>query len=253
MVYSLSVSGSVLTINISGSLDYNTQYSVTVGAGISGLFAAGVSNVLDDDYTFWFTSTYCPLFSTVGRVKLQTGPTVDSIPDDTVYRLIHKNSKDVIDIYNTYHNKSYSYTKWGCDPETGIPYTFRRYVECKTAYDLLAIMELIYTSGGLGTGGQLKTLGDLTIRYDGSNTGGNCCDPTRKKQLYDCWMDAMHALTVTGDAGLQSAVKGWYDVTKQYPHPTFDQDHNRVIRTVETIRARPCGPFRTSTYWRPRV
>lgn len=251
MNYNLTASGSILYITPTEDLAKNTQYTVTISAGVSGVFYDGSAGTLTSDYTFWFTSEYCPIFTTVGRVQLQAGTATDRIPEDTIYRLIHKNSQDVIDIYNTYHDTNYSYTAFGCTWNTAPP-IFRRYVECKTAYDILAILELAATSNGQGTGGQLKTLGDMTIKYSGSSSTSSF-DPSRKKQLYDCWMDAMHALTVTGNAGIKPAVRGWYDTSKQYPHPSYDPDHNRIVRTVETVRAAPCGPWKTSGGWRPRV
>lgn len=251
MDYSLSVNGKTLFIDFQDRLTTNRQYTITLGAGISGLFDSGASGVLEEEYSFWFTSLYCPLFTTVGRIKLQAGPSIDQIPDDTIYRMIHKNSMDAVDIYNAYQNKNYAYDAWGCDWQ-GVPGVFKMYVECKTAYDLLAIIELVATGNGVGSGGQLKTLGDLTIRYDGgTSSSGNSGDPNRKKQLYDCWMEMLNAMK---NYGILSAVRGWYDVTKQYPHPTFDTDHNRVIRTVDFKNSNPNGPwFPASSYWRSNI
>lgn len=255
MDYNITVTDNVIFIDFLERLTTNRQYTITLEAGISGVFDSGLSGVLESDYEFWFTSLYCPLFTTLGRVKLQAGPSIDSIPDDTIYRMIHKNSMDAVDLYNTYHDSSFAYDYWGCDWQ-GAPYIFRRYAECKTAYDLLAIIELVATGNGVGAGGQLKTLGDLTIRYDGDSGRGaaNAFDPSRKKQLYDCWMEAFHAMQVTGNAGIQPAVRGWYDVTKSYVHPVFDTNHNRIVRTVDFKNSNPKGPWWPSTSnWRPNI
>lgn len=250
MAYDISISGAVLTLTIESGLAYNQVYEVTLLAGISGVYGSGVYS-LQSDYVFWFTSAYCPLFTTLTRVKLQAGPAANQFTDDSIYRLIHKNSKDAVDIFNTYQDLNYSYTSFGCT-STNVPYVMRMYVECKTAYDLLSILELANTGNGLGSGGQLKTLGDMTIRYDGSKNGASSTgDPNRKKQLYDCWMEMLNALK---HRGITSAVRGWYDVSKQYAHPTYDVDHNRVIRTVDFSRSDPRGPWWDSwENWRSNI
>lgn len=253
MTYTLTTSGSYLLITLDEPLTANRQYTVTIGAGLSGIYGSGIYS-LENDYTFWFTSAYCPLFSSLTRVKLRAGPSADSFIDDTIYRMIHKNSLDAVDLYNTYHNTTLAYDTWGCTWHS-IPVVLRMYVECKTAYDILALLEMAAAgAGGLGGGGQLKTLGDLTIKYDGTSNKSSAVDPSLKKQLYDCWIEAMNAIkNVGGAAGLQYAVRGWYDTSKGFSHPTWDTDHNRIIRTVDFKRSHPTGPWTEADDWRSNI
>lgn len=249
MAYSLAVSGAYLTITFDTALTANQQYTITLLAGISGIYGSDI-HTMKSDYTFWFTSTYCPLFTTLTKVKLNAGPAADSLLDDTIYRLIHKNSLDAVDLYNAYFGTRVAYDHWGCTWHN-VPISLRQYVECKTAYDILALIELAATDNGLGAGGQLKTLGDMTIRYDGrSNNRADGNDPGRKKQLYDCWQEALQAIRTRG---ILPAVRGWYDVTKGYPHPAWDTNHNRVIRTVDFQRSDPAGPWEPAPYWRANI
>jgi hypothetical protein len=166
-------------------------------------------------YEFYFTTLYCPLFTTVTRVKLTGGPSIENVPDDTIYRMIHKNSIDAVDLYNLSQGSNViTYEQWGCD-YTNVPIIFRRYVECKTAYDLISLQKL-YNSVNPAGGGQTKTLGDMTIKYDGGSTSGGVSpgDPNKLKELFDCWNDAIRSFRT-----IAVAVRGYFDVSKGYPHP----------------------------------
>ena len=244
MDYSLTISGNTLYINPDERLVSNRQYTVTIASGVSGYFESGLSGYLAADYEFWFTSIYCPIFTTIGRVKLDAGPSADDMLDDTIYRMIHKNSLDVVDLYNVANNTTYAYDNWGCDWQA-VPWAFKRYVECKAAYDILSLIRYMQTSGS--TGGQLKTLGDMTIRYSG-DTGGAGDDPTnRMKLLYDCWNELLKML----HGAIRPAVRGYFDVSKAFGHPVREPQHNRVVRpVVYTGYNRPRGPWQNSPYWR---
>lgn len=248
MSYTIEVDGALLTLVYSGVLTNNRVYQITLAAGISGIYGSGIYS-LQNDYTFWYTSAYCPLFSTLTKVKLSIGPSADVLIDDAIYRLIHKNSMDIIDIYNAYQNTSWAYDYWGCTWHTA-PAVFTQYVTCKTGYDILAIIELASTNNGTGAGGQLKTLGDMTIRYDAASAAAQAGNPGKKKELYDCWKEMVAAAK---NYGIVHAVKGWYDTTKSFSHPTWDADHNRVIRTVDFQNSDPVGPWWNATYWRSNL
>lgn len=237
--FDLSLDGNVLTITTE-RLTANRQYTVTIDSTVSGVLPDGTYDELDSDYTFWFTSAYCPIFTTVGRVKIEAGPAADYLIDDAIYRMIHKNSLDIIDIFNQVNSTSIDYDYWGCCWQEA-PYLIRRYVECKTAYDILALIDTI----GNTNLDQLKTLGDMTIRY-GPGSGG-CCpsDPSKKKQLYDCWSEALSGLN-----GIKSAVRGYFDHSKGYLHPVREMNHNRVIRPVSFNNADPAGPWVCGFDWR---
>lgn len=245
MNYTLSVSGNVLTIAPSGALlNYNTQYTVTIAAGLSGYYDI-YDYELASDYIFWFTSQYCPLFTTLNRVKLAAGPYAEQYTDDTIYRMIHRNSMDIIDIYNISYSTNYAYDSQGCDP-SGAPYAFRRYVECKTAYDLLSLLKLNGSLDGTSGGDQLKTLGDMTIKYGGagSSAGAFRPDQNKLKELYDCWNEQLRMIKT-----IKTAVKGFYSTSKGYLHPTRDIAHNRIIRGVSFNNSYPGGPWENAPEW----
>ena len=235
--FSLSVSGSVLTIDPDDRLLANRQYTVTIGAGVSGLISATEWGATSEEYTFWFTSAYCPIFTTVGRVKLEAGPGADSISDDTIYRMIHKNSMDIIDIYNISHGTTNAYDFWGCDWQ-GAPFQFSRYVECKTAYDILALVRIASGSGG----DQFKTLGDMSIKYGGNPMSAT--DPNKLKDLYNCFQESLRMIR-----NIKVAVKGYYDASKGFAHPVREFQHNRVIKAISFNNSQPGGPWEKHTPW----
>lgn len=224
MNFDISYSGNVLTLIPGETLLRNSQYTVTILKGVSGVLppSGTTVNVIETDYTFWFTTQYCPLFSTPNRVKLQVGPLADNVIDDTIYRMIYKNSIDAVDLYCLSNSTTMNYDYWGCLP-SGVPMIFRRYVECKTAYDILSIMRVTQAMSG-GTGGQLKTLGDMTINYGGATT---TVDPKRLTELYTCWNESLRMFRNTS-----TTVKGYYDNTKGYQHPVLSYTTNRVIKPV---------------------
>lgn len=215
MDYIVNVSGNLITLELTTPLTYNTEYTVTISSGMYTT-VSGVAITLEEDYEFWFTSQYCPLFTTVGRIRLDLGPIIDTFLDDTIYRLIHKNSLDAVRYYNMYNGTNYPANYWGCTYEN-VPTELILYVECKTGYDLLTMIDLM-----AGGGNQTKTLGDLTITYGGSSAPS----PSDKKdQLYDCWnglLRKMDKINVT--------VRGFYDASKGYLHPVFEPQHNRITQ-----------------------
>lgn len=246
MQYTLNIpSGNVLSLVPFSGLLNNTEYTITISAGLSGVYS-GNYYTLANDYTFWFTGPYCPIYTTVGRVRLEAGPNIDILTDDTIYRMIHKNSLIAVDLYSESYGLSLSYTYWGCN-RTRAPYILRRFVLCKTAYDALAIVkqsQSILSGGGTN---QLKTLGDLTIKYGGSSsTTSDSLDPTKLKDLYDCWKEAMRLI----NSKVQPAVRGFFDESKGYFHPIREPHHNRAVRPVSFTNARPTGPWELGAPWR---
>ena len=249
MDFTLEINENVLTIYPASDLTTNRQYTVTVAPYVSGLIPVdgGTMAVLADTYEFWFTSIYCPLFSTLNRIKLLVGPDSDTLLDDTIYRMIHKNSLDSVELYNLSNATTYSYDYWGCDWQT-VPQVIKRYVECKTAYDILAMLKQISTSNGGGN--QTKQLGDMNIRYGGgsSSAGNPTLDaPNKIKELYDCWNEMLRSFR-----GIKAAVRGYFDSSKGFAHPVREPQHNRVIRPVIRNAGvnEPSGPWVQGYPWR---
>lgn len=248
MNYTLSVNENELLITPSGKLDYNTVYTITIDSEISGISPiTGSGIIMDSDYTFWFTSTYCPLFASLNTVKTIVGPAADTLLDAAVYRMILFNSKQAVDLYNISHGKNYGYDYWGCTPDN-VPYQLRRYVECKTAYDILALLKQLQTSESGGN--QTKSLGDMTIKYGGaaSSNGNPALDaPSRMKELYDCWNSLLRSIQA-----IEVAVRGYYDGSKGFAHPVREPEHNRIIRPVVKNCGvnNPNGPWVKGYPWR---
>lgn len=223
MNFSVEISGNIVYLRPDSYLGTNKQYTVTISPGISGYYPpSGELGIISDTYTFWFTSIYCPQFSTPSRIRLQAGPAIDDVIDDTIYKMIHRNSMDAIDLYNLYNGTNVAYDYWGCD-WIDIPIHMKRYVECKTAYDLLSIMKMAF--GFTGGPNQSKTLGDMNISYTGSSNMAP--DPKKLSELYTCWQESLRMFKI-----VKATVKGYYDSSKQFLHPTRSNIDNRVLRPV---------------------
>lgn len=224
-LYNIQINNNIVSIIFNDIFEKNKQYTVRLSKDIQGIYDSIIYS-LDNNYEFWFTSTYCPLFTSLTQVKLQTGPIADYFIDDTIYRMIHKNSIDAMDLFNLSNSSSLSYDYFGCTWHN-VPYILRKYVECKTAYDILALYQSL-VQNGLNGGSQLKTLGDMTISYkDGAGATNNANDPNRKQQLYECWTETLRSIKT-----VKAAVKGIYDFSKQYPHPVIDTGHNRISKPI---------------------
>lgn len=236
----VNLTGSYISIDLESDLVYNEQYDITLLAGISGIYN-DATYYLNNDYSFYFTSQYCPLFSTINRVKLTGGPIIDSFTDDTILRTIHKNSIDAVDLYNISQTTNYAYGYWGCAYEN-VPLQLRRYVECKTAYDLISLIKLTNSISGSGSN-QLKVLGDMTIKYgNSSNDNSSKYDPNKLKELFDCWNEMLRSFRT-----INYAVKGLNDISKSYAHPVMNPYENRILRPV-TPNQNNYTPG--TTYWR---
>jgi len=214
---------------------YNTEFVIMINHMISSVTPL----FMEKDTSFTFTSKYCPMFTSAAQIILLLGPEAEKFTEDTINRYIYKTSKEAIDLLNISGpcggTPRFPYDYYGCTPDL-VPYNLRKYVECKTAYDLLNLIDRLRLIGG-SEGGQTKTLGDMTIKYDGSggNGGSQCptCGP--KKDLYDCYTGLQNILSNGANAcgvggGINNAVRGKYDVSKGYAHPTRDLKHNRIIK-----------------------
>jgi len=214
---------------------YNQQYDVTFLPGLSGV----QNTEMETAYSFWFTTQYCPLFTTPERVALVGGPTIEDFTSDTIYRMIMKNSRGAIDIYNLSHG-AVAYNAFGCTP-TNVPSDLRTYVECKTAYDLMSIAD---RASAIGLA-QSKTLGDMSIKYGGSPGSSSGGAPDIRKNLYDCFMSAMNAI-----GNIRVAVRGIYNTSKGYPHPVLDLENHRTVKGIDYTWASPAGPWEQGPHWR---
>lgn len=202
------VSGDVATTQTNW-LEANKEYYVTVMDGISG----GLTYPLKTDYTFTFTSAFCPLFSSVNDVRYEVGDFINNLTDDTINRIIHKNSKYIITKYVETHG-AYP-TNYTCDGSL-IHNAFTRYVLCKSALDAITAIQL-------STGGKtMKKLADVTFEYGGIDAGK---DPNNKKQALKECIDASLHIIFSG-YNFQIGVRG-KSFSKQ-KHPMYDPSYGRL-------------------------
>lgn len=152
----LGTSGAVLTITIpSGLLFINNVVTVTLDDAIAD--TNGVT--LARDYSFYFTTEYSPLYSSVRKLRLEVGAFVSTIPDDTLNLAIFEASLEA---------DALTWNKTGATTDY---YNFvrRQFVTCKAAEILLL------NAGGVSMGLKSKRLADLEVSYN----------PTLMKDILD--------------------------------------------------------------------
>lgn len=164
-----------------GLLEENNEYTVTVKAGLSGL----ETNDLPEDYVFMFTTQFDPLFSSVSRIRLNIGPMIRNIPDDTINRFIHENSILAQRLYPTWA---------GIIPANNIPFYVAEYVTCKTKLDVLHAAMLGYA----GSGGK-KALADLSIEKDSPGTDIVRLAQGKIDQLLECIYEMENLVEQAGE------------------------------------------------------
>ena len=197
-----------LTITTNASLVDNYEYLVTIKEGLEG----STTLPLSEDYTFMFTTMYDPLHATTVEVRLTLGNLIEDIPDDTINRIIHQNSLYAEQLYAPL-----------LVANTGVKWYISKYVECKSALDLLKNKFL-----NLGGVGSRKVLADLTI--DRGNQGRDiiALAGALMEDLTTC-VENMEGLIISGG---------------QAPVPDFAVPHLRDTR----------GPIRDATWRRlPKI
>jgi hypothetical protein len=142
-----SVSGSELTITVaSGQLMQNNLVTVTLDSSIT----ATDGTTLDDDYEFWFTTAYYPMYCTLRMTKVRVGAFINELKDDTVNLALFMASKES------------DYLTWNKSNLEDDYYKFvRGQWTCCRATQLL----LTNVAGGAGSI-KSKRLGDLSVDYD---------------------------------------------------------------------------------------
>jgi hypothetical protein len=123
---------------------FNTEVRVKVTTKVQGVDG---STLLQTDM-YLFTTEYCPLYSSPDLVRLEMGPAVATLTDDTLCRLIHKNSIEAWEL----SGRAIPFR----NPNARI----KRWVLCQTILDVLNVLMLASDLRA----GETKTLGDLSIR-----------------------------------------------------------------------------------------
>lgn len=157
----LSVSGATLTITFTGAGDVDTsqlhnnnmafiELDETISSTTEG-------DTLGDNFTWYFTTTYTPLYSAIRRIRLDLGALIADVPDDTINLAIFEASLEAQALtFGTPASRTASMTRF---------FTFarRQYVTCVT--ELIILNAISGGSGATGNGGKSKRLADLSISY----------------------------------------------------------------------------------------
>lgn len=128
-------------------LGYNMIVQVTLDSSI----ADTDGNELGDDYEFWFTTQFDPMYSDPVLIKLYAGNWVKEIPDETLLLMLYESSKladDITPANITINTDFYNNAR-------------SRFV---TADAVLRLLSIPVNQGGL-----TKQLGDLMVKRDGAS------------------------------------------------------------------------------------
>ncbi len=199
-------------------LNYNTEYTINIKS--SGLYGENTGYMLED-YEFFFTSEYCPLWSTATSVRLAAGPIIDAIPDDTVNRMIYKMSLKAIQLF--FSGTNY----YGCTWDT-VPEALFRWVTCSAG--MMALNAAI-AGGATGGGNTTKRLGAMSISYDGGNDDGTKPGDVRKN-LDDCIRDSSDVMGAELGTSVQYAIQSVNNtyIKHQYKNPSWGRSPRMIER-----------------------
>ena len=167
-----SVNGSALDVTIpSGSLSNNLLITATLAGTIAG--TNGVS--LGEEYSWSFTTTYSPMYTTLRRIRLSIGNFIQDVPDDTINFAIYMASLDADQM------------TWNQSDADNEYYEFVRQQWAHCRAEELLLMNTIGGSGSL----KKKELGDLKVEYDTSTNSMPALDRALECKLK--WEGALMA------------------------------------------------------------
>lgn len=115
-----------------------------------------ILNVNGNEYTSKFLSKYDPLYSTVEKIRMDTGDLLINVPDSQILKIIYLNSKEALEKLES------SVEDEALDEEVleKTPAFVKRYVRYRTDIDFCYAIYLSI-SGKYGT--QVKKVGDISI------------------------------------------------------------------------------------------
>ena len=187
-----SVSGAVLTLDLTNQLAVNNLVTVTLDSSIAN--TSGIT--LGSNYEFEFTTTYSPMYCAARRLRLEIGAYIADVPDDTLNLAIYIASLE-----------SESMT-WNTDNNDDTYYKFvRSQWTCCRAQEIL-LLNTIGASGSLKS----KKLGDLSVEYDTSK-GGATIPLQRAVECQNKWEVSLQAGARTVQTP-QMVVKGEHDIDR---------------------------------------
>lgn len=222
----------------SQSLGYNQVILIDLDASIGDVTA---TKTLTQDITLMFTTRYRPYYSSVELVRMEGGPQLDYIPDDTLAMMIHWSSLEVDCISPPKRcGKKYNYAR-------------TKFIQFDAA-----LRALLLPGGGASSplsssasSGAVKTLGELTIEAGGASSstastlsGGVDLDTIKYfRDWRDEWWRVVNAggCIVPGEGlGASMAIRGLHDPNRRfagrlwedpgdqhYSHPTTNTKFRR--------------------------
>jgi hypothetical protein len=107
-------------------------------------------NTLGEDYEFWFTTEFDPMYSDPVLLRLYAGNWLSQVPDETLMLMLYESSKLADDI-----------TPPGCSQTTYYKNARSRFVTYDAALRLLSLP--------INQGGKTKSLGDLFVKNEGAS------------------------------------------------------------------------------------
>jgi len=116
--------------------------------------ATADGSTLGTDITYYFTTTYNPLYASVRQVRLDLGPFVSDVPDDTINLAIFEAGRDAT--INSFQN-------------TVFDTTFFNHARFKYTLLLAELILLRAIMGDVSVSSRMtKSLGDLTVSRGGN-------------------------------------------------------------------------------------
>lgn len=200
-------------------LNYNYEYTVKVEA--SGLYGSG-TNYMQSDFSMTFGALTCPSWSSVDSVRLNVGPFIDALPDDTINKMILRASMQAMTRFYLGANP------YGCDYNT-VPEPVFRWVTCTAG-----IMTLNTILANQNTS---KKLGQFDVSY--GVRPGSISPSEIRKSLQDCINDSSISIQSMDGTLLTFATKSLHNGMLR--HPMSDPQWGRHPRKVDLFVH---GPWR---------
>lgn len=225
-------------------LGHNQLLIVTLGSEIASL--DGTAN-LGESVQVSLATTYNPYYASVDLVRMEGGPLLDYIPDDTLALMIHWASREVDFI---------------AQPKKKLPeFKFARtkFVIFDAALRALTLPGGLFVNPLLGSDGERKTLGHLSIakgrgRLSSFQTGiGGADIETLKyfRNLRDEWWRVVNAggTIVPGEGlGPSIALQGRYNPDRNIPGRGWESPSDFLYEQPgSNARVRRVGHFRTKS------
>jgi len=218
-----STSEKQVTITLTAALMQNNVVDVIIGRSLSDTDG---NPLVASDYSFYFTTTYNPLYVSTRRIRMEIGGFLSGIPDDTINLAIFEASRtaDAIAWTGSVTNQTY------------FDMVKRSFVICEAAGILL---QGISMDGGIAS----KKLGDFSVEYDTGHM------PRILDRLADC-VDKWEPLLMSGgnQKDFTMAVKGRYDPNR----PVIGRVWEKESGSIPGANSKESHYFRWRNTWESR-